>query len=141
MSYIDPTREAFGAFAGLNHDGPLQMLNLLRFRGHAAYADGQAPRSGMTGAEAYAEYARASGPFFQGVGGRLAWSGVPLAGLIGPPGERWDAGFIAEYPDKDAFVRMVRDQGYQAIVFHRQAAVADSRLYGFGPGEAGKVFG
>lgn len=139
--YVDPTREAFGAFAALPHDGPVQMLNLLRFRKMAAYEDGRAPRGGMSGADAYAEYARASAPFFQGVGGRLAWSGQPLAGVIGPPGEAWDAGFLAEYPSKDAFLSMVRDAGYQAIVHHRQAAVQDSRLYGFAPGEAGRVFG
>ena len=141
MSFIDPTREAFGAFAAHDHDGPVQMLNLLRFRDAAAYEPGAAPRAGMTGAEAYAAYSRASAPFFAGVGGEIVWSGKPVAGVIGPPGEAWDAGFIAGYPSKDAFLRMVRDEGYQAIVHHRQAAVADSRLFGFAPGEQGKVFG
>ena len=141
MSFIDPSREAFGAFAKLDHDGPVQMLNLLRFRDQADYRAGEAPRSGLGGAAAYAEYARASAPFFEAAGGTIAWSGKPLAGVIGPPGERWDAGFLARYPSKDAFLSMVRDEGYQAIVFHRRAALADSRLYGFGEGEAGRVFG
>lgn len=141
MSYIDPTREAFAAFAKRDHDGPVHMLNLLRFRQVAAYPEGRAPREGMSGAQAYAEYARASAPFFTGVGGEMVWSGKPLAGVIGPPGEAWDAGFLAGYPSKDAFLRMVKDEGYQAIVHHRQAAVADSRLFAFAPGEAGLVFG
>lgn len=139
--HVDPTREGFAAFAKSTVGGPVQMLNLLRFNEHAAYADGQAPKGGMTGAEAYREYALASAPFFEGVGGRMAWSGKPIAGVIGPPGEAWDAGFIAEYPSLEAFVSMVKDEGYQAIVFHRQAAVADSRLYGFAKSEAGGVFG
>ena len=139
--HVDPSGEQFAAFARSGVAGPVQMLNLLRFRDRASYLDGQAPREGMTGAEAYSEYARASAPFFQGVGGQVAWSGKPVAGVIGPPGERWDAGFLAEYPSLDAFVRMVRDEGYQAIVHHRQAAVADSRLYGFEKTDAGGVFG
>ena len=141
MPFIDPTREAFGAFAAHAHDGPVQMLNLLRFRERAAYEPGKAPRDGMSGAEAYAAYSKASADFFAGVGGEIVWSGKPVGGVIGPADERWDAGFIAAYPSKDAFLTMVRDQGYQGIVFHRQAAVADSRLFGFGPGEKGRVFG
>ena len=143
MTFIDPTRDAFAAFARVDHDGPLHMLNLLRFRDEAAYAGGQAPRAGMSGAEAYAAYSKASAPFFSGVGGELVWSGRPLAGVIGPPGEAWDAGFLAGYPSKAAFLSMVKDEGYQAIVFHRQAAVADSRLFAFAPREGGapSVFG
>ena len=139
--HVDPSKDQFKAFAASGITGPVQMLNLLRFRGAAAYADGQAPRADMTGAEAYRAYALASAPFFEGVGGRMAWSGKPVAGVIGPPGEMWDAGFIAEYPSLDAFVSMVRNEGYQAIVRHRQAAVADSRLYGFAKTDAGGVFG
>ena len=40
-----------------------------------------------------------------------------------------------------AFADMVKDEGYQAIVHHRQAAVEDSRLIQIAPGEAGKLFG
>jgi uncharacterized protein (DUF1330 family) len=141
MTHIDPTREAFAALAKTPLEGAVQMLNLLRFRDRAAYEEGKAPREGMTGAEAYKEYARSSEPFFKGVGGRIAWSGKPVAPVIGPEGEVWHAGFLAEYPSKDAFVRMVKDEGYQAIVHHRQAAVLDSRLYCFAKGEAGRVFG
>ena len=139
--HVDPSRERFAAFARSGVRGPVQMLNLLRFEDRAAYADGEAPRGGMTGAEAYREYARASAPFFEGVGGRMAWSGTPIGGVIGPPGERWDAGFLAEYPSLDAFLSMVKDEGYQAIVHHRRAAVADSRLYGFAKSDGPGVFG
>ena len=141
MTHIDPTKEAFSAFAKSGYDGPVQMLNLLRFKGHAAYAEGKAPRPGMSGAAAYAAYSKASAPFFAAADGEILWSGKPLAGVIGPPGEAWDAGFIAAYPSKAHFLGMVTDEGYQAIVFHRQAAVADSRLFAFAPGEAGRVFG
>ena len=133
--HVDPSKEQFAAFAKSGVAGPVQMLNLLRFNERARYADGHG-EPGLTGAEAYKVYAKASAPFFAGVGGVMAWSGKPVAGVIGPPGEAWDAGFVAEYPDLDAFVSMVRNEGYQAIVHHRQAAVADSRLYGFAKSDA-----
>jgi len=52
--------------------------------------------------------------------------------LIGPSDEHWDIAFIAQYPNSGAFLEMVTNPDYQAIVFHRQAAVKDSRLIRLG---------
>lgn len=125
---IDPTRAQFDAFKALPRDQPVNMLNLVRLREAAAYEDGRA----ATGAEAYKAYGEASAPIFQGVGGRIAWRGAPEAVLIGPAEEAWHIAFIARYPDAAAFLKMVTDPAYQAIVHHRQAAVADSRLIRLG---------
>jgi len=48
--FVDPTRESFGEFRDLPDDGPIHMLNLVRFRKKAVYPDGRE----STGAEAYA---------------------------------------------------------------------------------------
>jgi hypothetical protein len=69
--YVNPTREQFGAFAGMAGDGPVQMLNLVRFRERAAYEDGRT----ATGAEAYRAYAKESEPIFTRLGGRQVWIG------------------------------------------------------------------
>jgi len=61
--------------------------------------------------------------------------------LIGPPDERWDHVFIAEYPSVGAFVEMIRDPAYREAVKHRQAAVEDSRLIRLKPLPVGKGFG
>ena len=61
--------------------------------------------------------------------------------LIGPPEERWDLAFIAEYPSVAAFVAMLRDPDYRLAVRHRQAAVADSRLIRMAPAAPGASFG
>ena len=50
--------------------------------------------------------------------------------LIGPENEVWDEILIMQYPTRSAFEQMLDDPEYQAIVFHRTAAVQDSRLYG-----------
>ena len=135
--FIDPTREMFGKFRGLEEKGPIHKLNLVRLRDQAEYDDG----TKATGAEAYASYGRESGPIFRRVGGRIAWSGDFRLMLIGPEDEQWDLCFIAEYPSGAAFVEMVKDPDYQKAVRHRQAAVLDSRLIRLAPRSAGAGFG
>lgn len=130
--YIDPTKESFTRFRAVSRAGPIQMLNLIKLRTRAAYEDGR----NATGAEAYKTYSRKAAPIFQGLGGRIVWSGRPEVMVIGPDeGEDWDIAFIAEYPSADAFTTMLRDPAYRAITFHRTAAVQNSRLIRMAPQE------
>lgn len=135
--YVDPTRESFALFREMDREGPVHMLNLIKFRETAAYADG----TEATGAEAYAAYARESAPILRRVGGRQVWLGVPELMLIGPQKKTWDLAFIAEYPSVPAFMEMLRDEAYREAVRHRQAAVADSRLIRMNPQKPGSEFG
>ena len=135
--YIDPTKETFGIFRNNDRPGPIQMLNLVRFRDHAEYPDGRA----LSGAEAYAAYGKQSGPVFARLGGTIVWRGNFELMLIGPQTENWDECFIAQYPSVAAFVEMVRDPVYREAVKHRQAAVADSRLVRLAPSDSGAGFG
>ena len=135
--YIDPTSEQFRAMMKDPWDGPVHMLNLIQLNDKATYADGRE----ASGADAYAAYGRGSGPIFRRVGGKIIWSGAASLMVIGPDDKRWDIAFVAAYPGKEAFGEMVKDPAYQAIVFHRQAAVKDSRLIRMQPREAGAGFG
>src|SRR5215471_1648054 len=137
MGHIDPTKEVFAQFRANDREGPIHMLNLVRLRREAAYADGRK----ATGGEAYAAYGRDSGPVFRRVGGRVVWQGRFELMLIGPQDERWDICFIAEYPGVAAFVEMIRDPVYREAVKHRQAAVEDSRLIRLKPRAPGIGFG
>ncbi|WP_206675125.1 DUF1330 domain-containing protein [Alteripontixanthobacter muriae] len=140
-SHIDPTREAFNAFKALPRDQPIHMLNLLLYRDEAHYPEGHHNvGKGWTGREAYAEYGRTSGPIFRRVGGSVVWRGAFQNMLTGPARE-WHDGFVAAYPNAGAFLEMVTDPEYQNAVVNRQAAVEDSRLIRFSPGEPGGDFG
>lgn len=132
--HVDPERAQFEFFKALPRDMPINMLNLLRFREVAAYPDDH-PNAGkgMSGAQAYAEYGRASGPVFTRVGGSIVWRGHMEAMLIGPDLPRWETSFIAYYPTAAAFLEMVTDSEYRRAVVHRQAAVLTSRLIRFAP--------
>lgn len=135
--HVDPTKERFALFKDLPRDEPVHMLNLVRLKPDATYADGRK----ATGREAYAAYGRDSGSVFRRLGGRIVWTGRPDLMLIGPEAERWDIAFIAEYPSGQAFIDMIRDPIYREAVKHRQAAVADSRLVRMKPGAPGAGFG
>ena len=144
--HIDPERAQFDAFKALPRDTKIHMLNLVRFKDEATYpADHPLADRGLSGAEAYANYGRDSGPVFQRVGGSIVWRGSMEAMLIGPDGEKWDAMFVAEYPNSGAFMEMVTDPVYRQAVVHRQAAVETSRLIRTAPGllpsRSGTVFG
>jgi uncharacterized protein (DUF1330 family) len=135
-NYIDPERDQFEAFKALPRDKPIMMLNLLRFRDKAAYADGR----DVTGAEAYEAYGRESAPVFRRVGGVIVWRGRPEVMIIGPADKQWDLAFIARYPTAGAFLEMVTDPQYREAVKHRQAAVLDSRLIRASEAEGGQGF-
>jgi len=136
-NYLNPDRETFGKFRSIERDGPVHMLNLVKLNATAKYADGTL----VSGKEAYEAYGRESGPIFQRVGGKIAWSGSFELTLIGPKDETWDIAFIAEYPSGAAFVEMVKDPEYQKAVLHRNAAVETSRLIRLEPGQSGNTFG
>lgn len=136
--HVDPTRDSFDAFKALPRDEPVEMLNLVRLRDRALYADGRE----ASGLDAYRAYGAASGPIFRRVGGAIIWRGQPRGVLIGPGDEAWDLAFIAAYPSAAAFLDMVTDETYQReAVPHRVAAVEDSRLIRHLPREAGDGFG
>lgn len=140
-TYIDPSRANFEAFKDLPRDEPIHMLNLLQYRDVAEYPDGHGhAEKGWSGRRAYEEYGKTSGPIFQRVGGKIVWRGVFQTVVTGPEAMLWHDGFVAEYPNSGAFFEMIKDPEYQKAVVNRTAALKDSRLVRFQPGEAGKGF-
>ena len=141
-SHIDPQRDQFEIFKSLPRDQPIEMLNLVRFREAADYpADHALAGEKLSGADAYRNYGKESGPIFSRVGGTIVYRGGFETVLIGPTDERWDAVFIARYPNAGAFLEMVTDEDYRKAVVHRQAAVETSRLVRLSPADGGKGFG
>ena len=140
-SYIDPSPANFQAFKDLPRDEPIHMLNLLEYREQAEYPEGhEHAGKGWSGRRAYEEYGKTSGPIFRRVGGTMVWRGAFQTMVTGPDAKRWHDGFIAHYPNAGAFFEMIKDPEYQQAVVNRTAALADSRLMRFAPGEAGEGF-
>jgi len=125
---IDPTAESVKQLVARVPTGvPVVMLNLLRFREQAAYPEDKAQPL-RSGREAYAVYVKEIEPHLGAVGGRMIWKGSAHHAFIAPPGESWDEVLLVEYPSRDAFLAMLKSPPYQAMTFHRTAALEDARL-------------
>ena len=140
--YIDPSPANFQAFKDLPRDEPIHMLNLLLYRDKAEYPEGhEHAGKGWSGRRAYEEYGKTSGPIFAGVGGSIVWRGAFQTMVTGPDIREWHDGFVAQYPNSAAFFEMIKNPDYQKAVVNRTAALVDSRLIRFKPGEVGGGFG
>lgn len=119
MAFINPTHDQFKQLMSLEDNGPVVMVNLLKFK-----PDG--------GAEMYKKYAEGSAATFERVGGRVVFQGGYRMPLIGD--EDWDEILVVEYPSIAAFIDMQRDADYQSFVEFRTEALVDSRLWAVKPG-------
>src|SRR5579875_759590 len=104
--YIEPTRQQIDELASFSEDGPVVMINLLRFR-----PDG--------GAAAYAHYGEGVMPCLARTGARVVWQGRPDSVVIGDNADLWDAVVLVEYPSRRAFLEMVASPEYTAIAGRR----------------------
>lgn len=111
-TYLHPSAEQIRALRERDLDGPLVMINLLKFN-----PDG--------GAQTYARYGAEAAPFLAEAGARVRYLGHVAATVIG--GEEWDEVILVEYPSKAAFLEMTQNPDYPGGV--RAEALLDSRLY------------
>ncbi len=98
--------------------GPIQMLNLLKF-----VPDG--------GADDYAAYSAANLPLVEHFGLEVVTAATPAEALIG---ERyWDLVLIVGYPSRQVFVDMLNTSLYAANEPLRTRSVQDSQLHVMDP--------
>jgi len=116
-----PTSSQITAFFGSPEDGAFVMVNLLKFKPKATYADGTDAH--LSGLEAYARYGEAVARLIVSCGGRLLYSGAVTGLLLGECDELWDMVALAEYPSLKAFQAMTASPDYQAIEKHRAAGL------------------
>ena len=120
---IEPTGEQIKALLDSSQEGPITMVNLLRFRDQAL-----APDEGMSGAEAYGIYSQGVAPFLEEAGGKVLSAVACSQSVIGPAEPEWHMVIMVEYPSREAFLQMVGNADYQEVARHRSAALGDSRL-------------
>jgi uncharacterized protein (DUF1330 family) len=99
-----PTSPQIAAFFGSPESGAFVMVNLLKFKPKAIYADGTGTH--LTGMEAYARYGEAVAKLIVSCGGRLLYSGGVTGLLLGECDELWDMVALVEYPSLAAFQAM-----------------------------------
>lgn len=128
--HLDPSDEGVGRLLARGVEGPVTMLNLLRFREWADYSDfpDLAPPVPISGREAYDRYVRHTLPFLGATGGSVQFFGDGGHNLVGPSDERWDLVMLIRQASVADFFAFAQNLEYQAGIGHRTAALEDSRL-------------
>jgi uncharacterized protein (DUF1330 family) len=119
---VTPTDEQIKGFFEAGVEGPIYMLNLLKFKEKAEYADGR--QTDLTGEEAYGIYGAAVAESLVKVGGMPMFSANVERLMLGEVEELWDRVAIAMYPSRQAMMDMMQDKEYQIIAEHRAAGLA-----------------
>jgi uncharacterized protein (DUF1330 family) len=116
MTRITPNREQFEQLAHAPDDGPVVMLNLLKFK--TAASDGSG-----SGAAAYDRYGNAAVEMLEARGAKVLWVGRGEQILIGDPAEDWDQVLLVEYPSRKTFIEMVTTPEYDEAHKHRESGL------------------
>ena len=116
---VAPGPEQIQAFVA--SEGPVLMVNLLKFREKAAYADGRDPD--LSGAEAYARYAAEMRKLVEASGGRFVFGAKVEGLLLGEVESLWDMVGIVEYPSARTLIEIASTPEFQAIEVHRVAGL------------------
>jgi uncharacterized protein (DUF1330 family) len=119
---LEPNEEQIAGFAEPGDDKPIYMVNLLKYRDKAQYADGR--ETNLSGKEAYQLYGAGVIETLAAVNGGIVFSGAVSRLMLGEVEELWDDVAIAMYPSRAAMLEMVSSPEYQAIHVHRDAGLA-----------------
>ena len=129
--HIEPSHASVEALLRRGLSGPVEMLNLLRFREVADYTahPALAPEAPCSGRAAYRRYMQHTLPFLTAIGSEVLYMGdCGTMPVIGPPEERWDRVLLVRHVSLKVFLDFARDPAYLVGAGHRTAALADSRL-------------
>lgn len=102
-------------------DGPIFMVNLLKFKEKAEYEDGRA--TDLSGRDAYMIYGRAVTEILPKFGGKAIFAADVTFLSLGKAEELWDEVAIAMYPKRADMVRMSMSAEWQAAAVHRTAGL------------------
>jgi uncharacterized protein (DUF1330 family) len=116
MSAIRPNHDQFLELAQSPDQGPVVMLNLLKFRAGGG-------GSGGGGRDSYGRYGDAVVRMIEARGGSVIWFGRADQILIGDPTQDWDAVVLVKYPSRAAFVEMVSQPEYERAHEDREAGL------------------
>jgi hypothetical protein len=128
---LSPTARDWKAIFAFN-GGPIEIMNLLKFKAEVATPDGP-----ISGTAAYGRYAAANAqPFARAGGERLYFGRVAhIFGLGEAPG--WDAAILTQYPSAAALAGMWLDPDFIAAHANRVDGVERSQVLVFGKRASG----
>jgi uncharacterized protein (DUF1330 family) len=118
---VTPNEEQLAGFLEGDTETPIKMVNLLKFKDKAEYADGR--ETSLSGKEAYEIYAGEVQGHLEKVEGKSIFLGKIQRLMLGEVEELWDWVAIAEYPSRKAMLEMIMNPEYQKSEVHRSAGL------------------
>lgn len=123
---IDPTGDQIRKLRDQGPEGPIVMVNLLKFREQAVYPPDSAEPQ-RSGREAYYLYEHAFTVTVQEVGQAQVIYRGPVnqifIGRMDDPAADWDDALIVRYPSRQHFLAMLADTRYRDALVHRYAGL------------------
>jgi hypothetical protein len=110
-----------------DQDGPVWMINLMKYRERADYADGRT--SSISGIEADNLYTPLES--LAAVGAEVVFAGVVDTQLLGSPS--WDRVGVVKYPTRRAFIEMQSRPEFVAKHAHKEAGMERTIVIGGQP--------
>ncbi|MGI9613267.1 MAG: DUF1330 domain-containing protein [Acidimicrobiales bacterium] len=123
VNEVMPTsQERIEAMMQPGPDGPIYMVNLLKFKEHAEYEDGR--ETDLTGYQAYQLYGAGVSKLLAEYGGELMFAADVTFLALGQVEDLWDEVAIAKYPNRAALFAMSTSDEWRALSVHRTAGLA-----------------
>lgn len=122
VNKVYPNKEQIKGFMEPVSEGPICMVNLLKFKEKAEYEDGR--DTDLTGREAYALYEEGVKKLLQEIGGGIGFEGEVERLALGEVEELWDVVALAVWPSRGAMFQVMQSPDMQAISVHRSAGLA-----------------
>lgn len=119
---VYPNKEQMAGFLEPGQDGPIYMVNLLRFKEKAEYQDGR--ETDLSGREAYDLYSKGVVQLLPEFGGSAVFKAEVSRLTLGEVEDLWDVVAIALYPSRQAMLDMMMSPKMQEIGVHRTAGLA-----------------
>ena len=135
---IVPTPKQIQTMTEKGPQGPMVMVNLLKYRKTAAYGPERAEaKENLTGRDAYQRYGMVALQHVTKRGGSVVWGGPQKFVMIGDDSANdWDDVVCVRYPSREAFLNMTQDPDYLAAHYHREAGLERTALLCCGAGMA-----
>ncbi len=122
VNKVYPNKEQIKGFLEPVSEGPICMVNLLKFKDKAEYEDGR--DTDLTGREAYALYEEGVKKLLQEIGGGVGFEGDVERLALGEVEELWDVVALAVWPSRGVMFEVMQSPDMQAISVHRSAGLA-----------------
>ena len=122
VNKVYPNKEQIQGFLAPGAEGPICMVNLLKFKEKAEYEDGR--ETDLTGREAYELYETGVKKLLQGIGGGIGFEGDVERLALGEVEELWDLVALAVWPSRQVMLEVMQSPEMQEIGVHRSAGLA-----------------